>query len=787
MAPEQWENTHTADGRSDLYALGCTLFYLLTGRAPFSDEKHSSLVGKMKGHTLDPIPDLKAARAEAVANRPKLIFDLISDDLDTVYRRLMAKRPEERFESATELTNALIPFGKQGAATSAVLVKGRSTADENRFVVPSSPVAPRQESRTSLNATNTTDPQPKSNVTSTPGNPVAERQGYSATAPLLMTEFEPSAPAASLDTDDAPTFLAMFAGDSSTTQHDVLASDRVSSNTDHSLARRAKPSGFKLGLILGGLAAFILLGVIVIKSMNKGVTDLEVAANDDTVKVEITNEVDVKPIPKKKRVRQSAAKAEASPSVSSAKPAATTPVEPNPPPKTPESTPATPVVTSPKPTTPEPTTATSVPGRTLIVGIAPGEIGDIAGAIAQATPGDTILIRHRGPLEFPPVDLTGKTPLTIAGDVKDGVDYWPILRQAVLPEGAAVPPAAKGLFFGKKLQLTLRKVHLGIGGHRRQPIESVFHLDVGKLEFADCTVTVAASGVGIDPVGSLIPLVQCAGPATEPLELRFQRTLVRGGRLSGCLNAVQPGPIRIVADQFLWAGGPAPWLTLQECGQPCRVQLEHSTLYNLGGLAVAALTERKREMDSPILSFQVDHCLLTGPRVASPPLLQVTAPEVTSLAKAVSGKWLEWKGASVVWHQINSSAWKTDRSLWRTRCFAFVRAEWNCRRRRDVISSRDSDVRSRNHPATRTSPSVRPPRNFPWRWLASIHEISQLNHWRVCHAARFACFESTKRMVPTRNSKTRCPRSSPMTSSKSSITRSTFRPETSQQPRRTQC
>ncbi len=104
MAPEQWEDTHSAEARTDLYALGCTLFYLLAGRAPFATDEFKSVLRKMSAHVNSPIPDLSAMRAD------------VPDGVCAIYLRLMAKRPEERFASAGDLALALAPFatGKPG-------------------------------------------------------------------------------------------------------------------------------------------------------------------------------------------------------------------------------------------------------------------------------------------------------------------------------------------------------------------------------------------------------------------------------------------------------------------------------------------------------------------------------------------------------------------------------------------------------------------------------------------------------------------------------------------------
>lgn len=95
MSPEQWDDTHAVDHRADLYALGCTLFFLLTGRAPYEDAAHQTLAKKLAGHSAEPPPNLKKERPE------------VSPELDAIYRRLMEKNPAARFATAADVARAL--------------------------------------------------------------------------------------------------------------------------------------------------------------------------------------------------------------------------------------------------------------------------------------------------------------------------------------------------------------------------------------------------------------------------------------------------------------------------------------------------------------------------------------------------------------------------------------------------------------------------------------------------------------------------------------------------------
>jgi len=97
VAPEQAQDARAADARSDLYGLGCTLFFMLTGRTPYSDVE--GLLPKIRAHESSPVADFPSGHA----CDPRGPFA----ELGRIARKLMAKRPEDRYASAAELLDAL--------------------------------------------------------------------------------------------------------------------------------------------------------------------------------------------------------------------------------------------------------------------------------------------------------------------------------------------------------------------------------------------------------------------------------------------------------------------------------------------------------------------------------------------------------------------------------------------------------------------------------------------------------------------------------------------------------
>ena len=102
MPPEQSMDTRAVDHRSDIYSLGCTLFTLLTGKPCYPAE---TVVASVLAHRNQPIPSL----CESQPN--------VSPDLDSVFRRMVAKQPADRFDSMNDVLAALEPVETRQSST----------------------------------------------------------------------------------------------------------------------------------------------------------------------------------------------------------------------------------------------------------------------------------------------------------------------------------------------------------------------------------------------------------------------------------------------------------------------------------------------------------------------------------------------------------------------------------------------------------------------------------------------------------------------------------------------
>jgi serine/threonine protein kinase/formylglycine-generating enzyme required for sulfatase activity len=96
-APEQLRDARTADIRSDIYALGCTLYYLLAGESPFKGKSALAIALAQETRVVRPLRELRPEVPEGLAR---------------VVARMMAREPAERFGQPGEVAEALVPFIK---------------------------------------------------------------------------------------------------------------------------------------------------------------------------------------------------------------------------------------------------------------------------------------------------------------------------------------------------------------------------------------------------------------------------------------------------------------------------------------------------------------------------------------------------------------------------------------------------------------------------------------------------------------------------------------------------
>jgi serine/threonine-protein kinase len=139
LAPEQALDPRRADARSDLYSLGCTLYFLLTSRPPFPEE--GTLTQKLLYHQQMAPPPVESVRPDV----PPAVAELL--------RRLLAKSPEQRPAGAAQVVAALAPFaaapangpslaqpgGGGSAPPTESLVNARAAGPERGFTLTADP------------------------------------------------------------------------------------------------------------------------------------------------------------------------------------------------------------------------------------------------------------------------------------------------------------------------------------------------------------------------------------------------------------------------------------------------------------------------------------------------------------------------------------------------------------------------------------------------------------------------------------------------------------------------
>ncbi len=98
ISPEQARDPRNADSRSDIYSLGCTLFFMLTGRPPFPA---GTVLQKLLQHQGDEPPDVREFRPG------------LPEQVSRLVRKMMAKDPRHRYQDPQKLMQALALLAEQ--------------------------------------------------------------------------------------------------------------------------------------------------------------------------------------------------------------------------------------------------------------------------------------------------------------------------------------------------------------------------------------------------------------------------------------------------------------------------------------------------------------------------------------------------------------------------------------------------------------------------------------------------------------------------------------------------
>ncbi|MGB7323999.1 MAG: protein kinase [Rubripirellula sp.] len=118
IAPEQVTDSRSVDVRADIYSLGCTLFKLMTGHAPFAGPEHSTAFAKMTAHVSESSPKI----SDLIPDVPRGLSNLITG--------MLAKDPASRPQTPMQVAEKLTPFARD-ADLGALIHHAETTAPDH--------------------------------------------------------------------------------------------------------------------------------------------------------------------------------------------------------------------------------------------------------------------------------------------------------------------------------------------------------------------------------------------------------------------------------------------------------------------------------------------------------------------------------------------------------------------------------------------------------------------------------------------------------------------------------